>query len=537
MIQRFVLPVHCVFVLIVAICASGLASANDGESTITLKSLLAEMTNRNAIARYPLPHYTCKQASSYDRAQTDPTNANTWFANKDYEQFLRIEENEGRREWVIMEHDGPGCIVRFWLPLHGPQKNMKIRFYFDGVKTPAITANLHKLLSGRSFIKPPFAFVGSDKKAIEGVAGDLYLPIPFAKGCKITLDGLPYYYVINFRAYDRDVNVETFTMDGFAAAANTLKQTEQWLEKPSFPTEGQEQLKAECIEPGKELAISLAAGPAAVRTLRVQIDPNDTPQTLRSVVLEAGFDGQSTVWCPLGEFFGCGSQLKPMKDWDRSVQKDGTLIATWVMPYQKSGRVAIKNFGKKAITAKLAVKTSSWHWDDRSMYFHAGWRCQKSIATKKATGTMDWNYLEMMGRGVYVGDTLTVLNPVPEWYGEGDERIYIDGEKMPSHMGTGTEDYYGYAWGMAEQFSSPFISMPKRDSTNGWKGYTTVSRVRLLDAIPVEKSLKFDMEIWHWAATMVDYTVGVFWYAQPGATSNCIPSPKDASDNLPKLDH
>ena len=38
------------------------------------------------------------------------------------------------------------------------------------------------------------------------------------------------------------------------------------------------------------------------------------------------------------------------------------------------------------------------------------------------------------------------MNPVEAWWGEGDEKVFVDGEKFPSHFGTGTEDYYGYAW-------------------------------------------------------------------------------------------
>lgn len=537
MLQPFASITFRFFVLTFAVSASGLTAVNAGESMVTIQSLLAEMVDRDAIARFPVPHFICKQASSYDRTQTNPADAKTWFGNNDFDQFIRTETNEGRKEWVIMNYSGPGAVVRFWHPLNGPQKKQIIRFYFDGEKTPTITANLNQLLSGRAFIKPPFAFVGSDEKAFEGVAGDIYLPIPFARGCKITTDSSPFYYVINYRAYPSDVNVETFTMARFAAATDALKQTKELLEKPLSSVEGQKTANEKQLDSGEELAISLPEGGAAVRAIQVKIDPKAAPQSLRSIVIEAAFDGQPTVWCPLGEFFGCGARLHPVTDWDRSVAEDGTLTAAWVMSYQRTARIAIKNYGKKAATVKLAVETRSWQWDDRSMYFHADWRCQKSIPTKKTDGTMDWNYLEMTGKGVYVGDTLTVLNPAHDWYGEGDERVYIDGEKMPSHMGTGTEDYYGYAWGMARWFNSPFISMPLRDGKDrgDWSGYTTTSRVRLLDGIPVEKSLKFDMEIWHWAATKMDYTVGVFWYGLPDARSNRGSSPKDASDPLPEL--
>jgi hypothetical protein len=162
------------------------------------------------------------------------------------------------------------------------------------------------------------------------------------------------------------------------------------------------------------------------------------------------------------------------------------------------------------------------------MHFHANWRHQNPLPTRPMS---DWNYVEIQGRGVYAGDTLSVWNPTSAWYGEGDERIYVDGERLPSHMGTGTEDYYGYAWGMADRFDSPFVAMPRRDQTRpsgSWAGSTTTSRMRLLDGVPFAKGLKFDMEIWHWASTNMSYAAATFWYARPGATCNRPPVPAEA---------
>jgi hypothetical protein len=509
--------------------------------TIMLSSLLREMTDRDAAARWPAPAYTLKQASSYERASTNPAVAATWFANKDYEQFIRIEQNDGRREWVIMEHDGPGAVTRMWLPLEGSRDKQVIRFYFDGSPTPAIAVRFNELLSGRAFARPPLAFVAWDEtdlrhqleaapKVLRGVGGDLYLPIPFARHCKITLDQLPFYYIINYRAYEPGVAVETFSMAGYEAARAAVERTgEMLLATPDFKAGGPGQRAT--LAPGEELALRLPPGPLAVRNLRVQIDPKEAPQVLRSAVLEAEFDGEPTVWCPLSEFFGAGARLNPVQDWFRTVKEDGTMFARWVMPYQRSGRLAIKNLGTNSIVFSLSATTGPWTWDDRSMLFHATWRCQNGLKTRPMS---DWNYLEISGRGVYVGDTLTVFSPVSAWYGEGDERVYLEGEPVPSHNGTGTEDYYGYAWGMATFFNSPFISAPRRDgaSRESWKGYTTTSRVRLLDGMPLRTSLKLDLEVWNWANTKVDYAAGTFWYARPGAIHNRPPQPDEAAQAL-----
>ena len=77
---------------------------------------------------------------------------------------------------------------------------------------PGITVNFNDLLRGRLFVKPPLAFIASDEKAVEGVAGDLYLPIPFAKGCKITLDSCRFTTTSTTGPMTPGTEVKTFSM-------------------------------------------------------------------------------------------------------------------------------------------------------------------------------------------------------------------------------------------------------------------------------------------------------------------------------------
>jgi len=537
---QFETPMKLLFSILVGLAP--LFAAKAGDTPVTLHSLLSEMIDRDAMARWPEAAYTCKQASSYDRTKTGADNPQTWFNNRDYDYSIRTEENAGRKEYVIMDESGPGCITRWWIPLEQYESiNHRVRIYLDGDDKPAIDVRYYPFISGLDFVKPPFAFISSDEKDAPSQLGlppgekqmgaDLYLPIPFARGCKVTLDRLPFYYSINYRKYETGTNVKSFSMADYEAADATLQRSARVLNDLKTTAEGKEQQKDGAVGPGGELAMDLPPGANAVHTLQLRIDPADAPQILRSAVLEMTVDGEAVVWCPIGEFFGCGARLNPVQDWCRSVGKDGTLTSRWVMPYAKSARVVIKNHGKTSARMQLAVRTNPWRWDDRSMLFHASWHGQYPINTRPMS---DWNFVQIQGRGVYVGDTLTVFNPVAEWYGEGDEKISIDGEKLPSHIGTGTEDYYGYAWGMSHQFSSAFISMPLRDSKGkaDWRGYTTTSRLRLLDGIPLRNSLKMDMEVWHWADTQVGYAAGTFWYARPGATSNRGAAAEDASQGL-----
>jgi hypothetical protein len=509
--------------------------ARADDKTVTLESLLNDMSNRESIARLSEPAFVCKEASSHDRQKANPADAKTWHSNKDYGQFIRVEKNDGRDEWVIMEHEGPGAITRMWLPLLADRDKQIIRFYFDGSAIPAIAVPFNELMSGHSFVKPPLAYIAWDETDVtrelgkpgrRGVGGDLYLPIPYAKSCKITLDKLPFYYIINYRAYAAGTDVKTFTMKDYEMAAATIDRVGQQL--LSTAPAGVPALNKEAtLAPGAELALDLPAGSAAVQTVVVKFTSPPTPQSLRSTVLTATFDDEPAIWCPLSEFFGAGVRPHPVSDRFRSVSSDGSLTAQWVMPYQRSGRLTLKNLAKEPVSLSLGATTEAWQWDNRSLHFHANWHCQLDMPTRPM---FDWNYLDVKGQGQYVGDTLTVYSPVSAWYGEGDERIYVDGEHLPSHIGTGTEDYYGYAWGMSGFFSSPFMSMPQRDSTGqNWVGYTTTSRLRVLDAIPFKSTLSHNMEIWNWADTHVDYAVGTFWYGRPGATSNREAQPQEAS--------
>ena len=120
------------------------------------------------------------------------------------------------------------------------------------------------------------------------------------------------------------------------------------------------------------------------------------------------FDGKESVWCPIGDFFGSGIGLNPMQGWYRTVAKDGTMTCRWVMPYQRSGKVSLLNLGGAPVDAELEVKTGAWTWDEHSMYFHAGSRGQYPVPTRpRSIGLCHFE-----GRGVYVGDTLTIMNPV-----------------------------------------------------------------------------------------------------------------------------
>ena len=196
------------------------------------------------------------------------------------------------------------------------------------------------------------------------------------------------------------------------------------------------------------------------------------------------------------------------------------------------------NLGDEPVEVEFAATVGDWQWDSSSMYFHAGWRGQYPVPTRPYS---DWNYVTLKGRGVYVGDTLTIMNPVERWWGEGDEKIFVDGETFPSIFGTGTEDYYAYSWGgrSTDFYEHPFHAQPfshkynklnrkrKIDERNT-QGFSTETRTRALDTMPFATSLRLDMEVWSWTDCDMGYGVGMYWYGDADTTSNRMPDPEGA---------
>lgn len=492
---------------------------------VNLSSLLQEMSSRTALASFP--DYHSLQASSYNRASVSRDNAE-WFADSDGTGFIRKEGNE----WVVMEHNGPGAITKMWAPyfyydglndLEGPVINI----YLDGKLV--ISENFFKLITGKGSIPPPFAQVTAR-------AGNSYLPIPFAKSCKVTFNKKPFYNIINYRGYPAGTNVKTFTKAQLMAALIQMDAVASSLYAVHSTLPGK------TLVAGKDLLLSVK-GPGAINQLEIIIDPSADPALLRSTILIAEFDDVQTIWAPLGDFFGSANALNPFQTWTRTVNALGQMVCTWVMPFKSSAKIYLSGGGNHI--TKLAIKHQPYSWNARSMYFHANWRSDEILP---GDVFKDRNFIDIKGKGVIVGDAITVLNPDLGWWGEGDEKIYVDDAKFPTHFGTGTEDYYGWAGGenptKDDVFSQPYLAnITVGTATNtrqNVRGFNICTRVRALDAIPFTKRLVFDME----ASPGVDirnawdflgYSSIVFWYGAPGAVANVKPLPVEAGRPIMSL--
>jgi len=510
---------------------------------IDLGVLLQDMLDRSKIAEFPQPEFVCKQTSSYNRLSKSPDNED-WFAGADFCHFYGTNEVDGRTEFIMLDAEGPGVVTRWWQTQWRGAGT--IRIYLDGAAEPIFAGPCDKLVGGNLIIDSPLA-------AIRGAGRNLYLPIPFRKHCTITYDGPnagtnfthdSLFYNINYIQYPKTTNVKTLARSDLETHSQLLATVGDKLlhpDKNPIPTRTKVDGGKQTLNPGQTMTRK-TTGEGAICFLRLRIDAKDIVQATRSTVITAAFDGKQTVWAPFGEFFGSGPGVNPYKDWWRMVEQDGWMTCWWPMPFKESAEISVTNYGTTdAVEVEFDdIGIAEWQWTDRTMYFHTAWRGETlmQVESHKSENIKDWNYITIDGKGVFVGDSLSLYNRprlnwrIGPWWGEGDEHIFVDGESFPSHFGTGTEDYYGYAFNSTSPFEAPFHAQPIAKGNWGI-GHTTNERVRIHDRIPFKTSFRLDMELLPWQTKRkLDYATTTHWYAFDGGTDNRQTNPEKVREKF-----
>jgi hypothetical protein len=178
-----------------------------------------------------------------------------------------------------------------------------------------------------------------------------------------------------------------------------------------------------------------------------------SPEALRGLKLEMYWDGAATpaVSVPLGDFFLHGSgEMVPMETALLASPEGRSFVSYIPMPFRKGARILVTNESAKPVNLifyDINYRTLPRQPKD-ALYFHAWWSRERSTPLGR-----DFRILpRIAGRGRFLGASVTLLtNPVYEktWWGEGEVKIALDGDRSdsPTLVGTGTEDYIGTAWG------------------------------------------------------------------------------------------
>jgi hypothetical protein len=206
------------------------------------------------------------------------------------------------------------------------------------------------------------------------------------------------------------------------------------------------------IPVGKSLVLADVKGPGIIDRMWMTLEDR-SPDALRGLKLEILWDGAAApaVSVPLGDFFLHGASEVTAMETALFASPEGRSFVSYVpMPFRKGARVVVTNESAKQVNLifyDVNYRVVRRQPDD-ALYFHAWW--SRDRATKLG---QDFRILPRIeGRGRFLGASVTVLtNPVYEktWWGEGEVKIALDGDRSdsPTLVGTGTEDYIGTAWG------------------------------------------------------------------------------------------
>ncbi|MCX6224102.1 MAG: DUF2961 domain-containing protein [Bacteroidia bacterium] len=526
---------------------SAACSRQEPTPVVTTESMLGEMVDLNRLTVLPEHVYRAVQFSSYDRRSTAPDQEG-WFANEDgfggepvpgFEKVLVVPDLAGTGRYLICDVRGPGAIVRLWTAgISG-----KIRLFLDDMNTPLYNGSTEDF-----FWKTPDMLTGRTDLAEKFRQFDaVYFPVPFAKRCRIEWTGNLkdiHFYHVGFRIYDPEVLVVPFPKAPSADLLGMIEETGERLSKNKFEPE-QGIVAARPVEavlaPARSQVLWQKEGAYAIDYLSIRAEASDAEAVLRKCVLSIYFDGSQTpqVQAPLGDFFGAAPGINPFQSLPFSVEKNGNLICRFVMPFQRHARIEVENHSGEKIQLFTVVRTSDYKWEDgRSMHFRARWRVDHEI-TASDQKISDITFLMAHGKGRIVGASTYIYNPsnVPtswgNWWGEGDEKIFVDRDTFPSFFGTGSEDYYNYSWSSALIFSYPYCGQPRNDGP-GNRGYVANFRWHILDDIPFNENLDFKMELRHHGA-VPRFSHGriVHFYALPGLHDDYQPISMDDLRDLP----
>lgn len=481
---------------------------------LTYPDLVQRITNLEHLAQLPPKEERCLQWSSYDRASKyENGHYLHWNANADNDGCLRMEDGQ----MVMGEMDGPGCIWRIWSAAPG-QGHVKI--YLDGSPTPAIDLPFIEYFNGT---QTPFNY--SELIHIVARGYNCYVPIPFQKSCKIVADpNWGSYYHFTYSIFAPETEVPTFTRQLDSLDFLALMQANETLRKSGTRPGHYPQLESIAkvnlnLKAGETMDVVHLTGPRAIIGIRGKIKlPEDEElarNLLREIVIKITWDDdlEPAVWVPFGDFFGTAPGANPYRSFPCGLNGD-EWYAYWYMPFAKTAHIEVINESTQPQVLFLQVEHVPFPGAIENYgRFHAKWHRDSFPAKEPERAAIDWSLLHTQGSGRFCGVMLHVWNPKGSWWGEGDEKFYVDGETFPSTFGTGSEDYFGYAWCDPTLFQNAFHN---QTISMGNKGHISVNRWHISDNIPFQTSFDASIEKYFPNERPTLYAATVYWYLSPG---------------------
>ncbi len=242
------------------------------------------------------------------------------------------------------------------------------------------------------------------------------------------------------------------------------------------------------------------AGPGVIQHIWITV----SPEAYRNTVIRMYWDNEAepSVETPLGDLFCHGqNQRHTVVSLPIAVNPSGGFNSYWPMPFHKRALVTIENCSSKDIGGFFyQITWSETEIPAEAATFHAQWRRSETTYESPEHVILDG----VQGQGHYVGTFLSWVALSSGWWGEGEIKFYLDDDNAyPSICGTGTEDYFGGAWGFHENgvetaFNTPFLGMPLARRTTSQPPAFELYRWHIMDPIRFQKRLKVTIQALGW---------------------------------------
>ena len=279
------------------------------------------------------------------------------------------------------------------------------------------------------------------------------------------------------------------------------------------------------INPKETITIAEMEGPGAIQHIWMTPTGN-----WRVSIIRIYWDDEKepSVECPVGDFFCMGWGIyAPLSSLAVCINPGSAFNCYWTMPFRKKCKITIENIDEeKAMNLYYQVDYTLTDVPEDAAYFHAQWR------RTNPNHTSDYTIVDnIKGKGHFVGTYLAWGVNNNGWWGEGEIKFFMDGDKkFPTICGTGTEDYFCGSYnfdrgGQYKEFCTPYAGLHqviRPDGTYNSQQRFGLYRWHITDPIRFEKDLKVTIQDLGWRAggrylpQKSDIASVAFWYqAEP----------------------